>query len=150
MKKSQLIKLIVEEMIKYKKGLYQAKVGDSIKIGQEGLSWKYYSKVQKILDSGKIVDSEGNIFFPNGRLYKGKSQSLQKSRNKNKEVSAQLITQEDFDDQYKKSKIDFLKSFDYSKLKIEDIEKITDAIPVKYAGTLRKSRFAKKKKLDSI
>jgi hypothetical protein len=142
MKKSELIQVIKEELTTLR-GLYRAKVGDKIWIGKQGQQYKSRSEITKILPDGKLVSKDGNIFYPNGRLYKGSSPQYQKTKNPGKEVSAQLATQEDFNKEYKRIKVDFLRKFDWDKMDIVDLEKLIDQLPIKQANTLTTSRFVK-------
>ena len=142
MKRSELQQIIKEEMERYKGGLYQAKVGDILWIGMSGMVGKGRSKVTKIFSDGKIADSEGNIFNPDGRLYKSSNLRWQKKTNPNKIVSAKIATQSDLDKEYKKIKIDFLRKFDWDKMNIEDLEKIINQLPVKQGNKLNTSRFS--------
>ena len=136
------LKYILNEE-KVRKGLYQAKVGDPIWIGIEGNRAKHYSKIEKILND-KLIDTEGNIFAKDGRLIKGGQSRFMKKFNKGKTISAKLITQKEFDKQFKNIKIEFLRKFDYDKLNIDDILKIIDAFPNHTQGnTLNISRFEK-------
>jgi hypothetical protein len=142
MKKSELKQMIKEELEKYKGGLYQAKIGDMLWIGISGMVGKDRSTVTKILPDGKIVDSIGNTYNPDGRLYKSTNPRWQKKTNPGKVVSAKIVTQSDLDKEYKKIKVDFLRKFDWDKMNIEDIEKIIDQLPVKQANKLNTSRFS--------
>jgi hypothetical protein len=142
MKKSELQRIIREEMEKYKGGLYQAKIGDMLWIGMSGMIGKDRSKVTKIFSDGKIADSEGNIFNPDGRLYKSSNSRYQKKTNPDKIVSAKIATQSDLDKEYKKIKTDFLRKFDWDKMNIEDLEKIINQLPVKQGNKLNTSRFS--------
>ena len=128
--KNELQALIREESDRYKKGLYQVKIGDWIAVGKEGRRWKIKRKVSKILPDGKIVDENGNIFFPDGRLFRGgnKDSDLMKKYSSGKQVSAQIVTQRDFDEEYKHIKVDFLRKFDWNSLDITQLEKIIDVI----------------------
>jgi hypothetical protein len=142
MKKIELRSIIREELERYKGGLYQAKVGDMLWIGITGMEGKDRSKVTKILPDGKVVDSEGNTYNPDGRLYKSNNLRWQKKTNPGKVVSAKIATQSDLDKEYKNIKIDFLRKFDWQKLDIESIEKIIDSIPNYSQGSkLGNSRF---------
>jgi hypothetical protein len=142
MKIPELKQIIKEELERYKGGLYQAKVGDMLWIGISGMVGKDRSKVTKIFSDGKIADSEGNIFNPDGRLYKSSNPRWQKKTNPNKIVSAKIATQSDLDKEYKKIKIDFLRKFDWDKMNIEDLEKIINQLPVKQGSKLNTSRFS--------
>lgn len=140
--KYNLTKLFKEELEKYKKGLHQARVGDKVWIGIEGTRVKWYDEVTKVSNDGKVVVKGGDLFNSDGRIFRGKSHKFQKQNNPNKTISAKIITQSEFDERYKSTKIDFLKKFDYNKLNIEDIESIIDAIPNHSQGNkLNKSRF---------
>lgn len=142
MKKSELQQMIKEELEKYKGGLYQAKIGDMLWIGISGMVGKDRSTVTKILPDGKIVDSVGNTYNPDGRLYKSTNLRWQKKTNPGKVVSAKLATQSDLNKEYKKIKVDFLRKFDWDKMNIEDIEKIIDQLPIKQGSKLNTSRFS--------
>ena len=142
MKKQELNQLIKEELEKYKGGLYQAKIGDKIWIGKQGQQYKDRSEITKILPDGKLVSKDGNIFYPNGRLYKGSSFQYQKTKNPGIEISAQLATQEDFDKEYKSIKVDFLRKFNWEKMDIKDLEDIINQLPIKQANTKITSRFS--------
>ena len=144
MKQSELRQIIREELEKTVRGLYKAKVGDSIWIGKEGMSYKDRSTIAKILPDGKLVDKRGNIFLPNGMLFRGADINFKKKFNPGKQVSAQIATQEDFDKEYKQVKVDHLRKFNWEKMNIEDLEKIIDQLPVKQGNTLNISRFTKK------
>ena len=109
MDKNKLKQIITEEVEKYIRGLYQAKVGDPIWIGVQGDLGKNRSEISKILPDGKLVDKLGNIYFPNGRLYRGGDANTTKKTNPGKEISAQLITQKEFGNEYKNIKVDFLR-----------------------------------------
>lgn len=140
MKPYDLIKKIIQEELEiYKKGLYQAKKGDYIQIGAAGRRWKEHTQVKKILPNGKIVDTEGNIFNPNGQLYRGATHNTFKKFNQS--VSAKLITQKEFDQQYKSIKVDFLRKFDWGKLDIKELESIINQLPILQANKLNISRF---------
>lgn len=143
MKKSELKQIIKEEMESYRGGLYQAKVGDMLWIGQSGMRGKYRSKIIKIFPDGKIGDSEGNIFNPDGRLYRSSHPQFQKQTNPGKVTSARIVTQSDFDKEFKQIKTDFLRKFDWEKLDIQDLEKIIDQLPIKQGNKLNTSRFDK-------
>lgn len=144
MDKFNLIEFL-EEDERYKKGLYQAEVGDTLAIGIQGQSFKNKRKITKILPDGKVVDSDGNIFNPNGRLFRGGNRQSQKKGNPGKEISAKLVTQDEYNDDFKRIKIDFLRKFEYEKLDIEDILKIIDTIPnYSQANKLNTSRFTKR------
>jgi len=139
--KKNLKSLILEELKNYTKGLHQAKVGDKVHIGKEGIRSKWYDEVSKVEDN-RVTVKGGDIFNLDGRIYRGKSLNFQKTYNKNKTVSANLITQKEFDQSYKNIKIDFLRNSDFKKLDIKDILKIIDTVPnYKQANTLNKSRF---------
>lgn len=135
----KLVDILNEE--KYSKGLHQAKSGDPLWIGVEGSRGKHYSKVKKVTDD-KVFDIDGNIFSKDGRLIKGGSTRFMKKFNKGKIISAKLITQKEFDKQFKDIKVDFLRKFDYNKLQIDDILKIIDSIPgYSQSNTKSFSRF---------
>jgi len=135
-------KEFLNEGEQYTKGLHQAKVGDPMWIGIQGNRSKWRSKVKKILSDGKIVDEDGNIFHKDGQLYRGKTTLFMKKYNNNKTVSAQLVTQHEYDQEYKQIKIDFLRKFDYSKLPVEVIEKMIEVIPNwSQTNSPNKSRF---------
>lgn len=142
MTKSELRQIIKEELEKYKGGLYQAKIGDKLWVGMSGMIGKDRSTVTKIYPNGKIGDSEGNIFNPDGRLYKSTNPRYQKKSNPNKIVSAKLITQSDFDKEHKQIKVDFLRKFDWNKIDISELEKIIDQLPIKQANKVGISRFS--------
>lgn len=142
MDKLKLVELIKEELTTLR-GLYRAKVGDKIWIGKQGQQYKDRSEITKILPDGKLVSKDGNIFYPNGRLYKGSSFQYQKTKNPGKEISAQLATQEDFDKEYKNIKIKFLRRFNWEKMDITDLENIINQLPIKQANTKNTSRFVK-------
>lgn len=137
----KLKKLLLEKSDKYIGGLHQAEVGDYIKIGIEGTRVKHLTKIVKVIpDTNRLVDGDGNIFDRNGVVYRRKD-GWAKWYGKGKIVSAKIVTQKEFDEDYKKIKVDFLKSFEWEKLNIKDIEKIIDQLPVKQVNTLSKSRF---------
>jgi len=140
--KTELREIIKEELERYKKGLYQAKVGDKIWIGKQDQQYKDRSEITKILPDGKLVSKDGNIFYPNGRLYKGSSPQYQKTKNPGKEISAQLATQGDFDKEYKNIKVEFLRRFNWEKMDIKDLEAIINQLPIKQGSTKGTSRFS--------
>jgi hypothetical protein len=142
MDKLKLVELIKEELTALR-GLYRAKVGDKIWIGKQGQQYKDRSEISKILPDGKLVSKDGNIFYPNGRLYKGSSLQYQKTKNPGIEISAQLATQQDFDKEYKSLKVDFLRRFNWEKMDIKDLEGIINQLPIKQANTKNTSRFVK-------
>lgn len=142
MKMSKLKQIIKEELEKYKGGLYQAKVGDTLWIGMSGMNGKDRSKVTKLYPDGKIGDSEGNIFNPDGRLYKSTNIRYQKKSNPGKIISAKLATQSDFNKEHKQIKVDFLRKFDWDKMDIFELEKIIDQLPIKQANRVGTSRFS--------
>ena len=128
----------INEGEKYLKGLHQAKVGDYIQIGVEGSRYKGFSKIAKVLPTDKLVDTEGNIFSRNGTIIRRMTGWTQQGK---KIVSAQIVTQKYFDEEYKKIKVDFIKNIVH-KLDIESLEKMIDAIPnMSQANTKRISRF---------
>lgn len=137
------LKQFIKEELETLRGLYRAKVGDDIWIGKQGQQYKSRSKITKILPDGKLVTSTGDIFYPNGRLYKGGSVQYQKQSNPGKEISAQLATQEDFDKEYKQIKVDFLRKFNWEKMDIKDLEAIINQLPIKQGNKLSTSRFTK-------
>lgn len=139
---SKLKQIIKEELEKYKGGLYQAKVGDTLWIGMSGMNGKDRSKVTKLYPDGKIGDSEGNIFNPDGRLYKSTNIRYQKKSNPGKIISAKLATQSDFNKEHKQIKVDFLRKFDWDKMDIFELEKIIDQLPIKQANRVGTSRFS--------
>jgi|TARA_R110002167_G_scaffold30340_6_gene100292 hypothetical protein len=142
MEKQQLKQLICEVLEKYTKGLHQSKIGDKVYIGIEGTRGKWFDEISKIFDDGKVKVKGGDIFNPDGRIFRGKSITFQKQHNKNKTISAKIITQKEFDQSFKNIKVDFLRRFDYNKLKIEDILTIIDSIPnYDQANTKHISRF---------
>jgi hypothetical protein len=126
---------------KYTKGLHQAKVGDAIWIGKSGTSVKDRSVIKKILSNGNLVDADGNIFSKNGQLVKGGNDKYLKKNNPDKKISAQIITQKDYDDEYKKIKVDHLRNFDWNKLTVDELNDIIDKLPIKQANRLSTSRF---------
>lgn len=65
------------------KGLYDVKAGDVIEIGMSGTRTKRELKIVKVLSSGKLVDSAGNIFNRNGMIYRG-AEYWSRSAKKNK------------------------------------------------------------------
>ena len=138
---SALRQIIKEEVEKYKGGLYQVQIGDMLTVGIQGTRYRQHSKVVKILPDGKVVDSLGNTFNPNGTLHRSTDYMFKKTTNPNKVASAKVVTQPELDKQYKKIKIDFLKKFDWDKLNIEDLEKIIDQLHIKQVNKLIKSRF---------
>ena len=125
---------------KVRRGLHQARVGDAIYIGMKGTRGKWYSKVKKVdSKTGRITDRDGNIFNPDGQIYRRKTYPFKQSDT----VSAKIVSQKDFDKQYKKIKIDFLRKFDWDRMDIKEIEKIIDMMPVGQGNVLGKSRFEK-------
>jgi hypothetical protein len=133
-------------MIKTKKyigGLFQAEVGDTIEIGIQGSRFKHRSKIVKIVTHNRLQDEWGHIFNRDGQIFRRKGHPFYVTDKKIK-ISAGLIIQEKFDAEYKRIKMDFLRTFDYSKLDIEEILTIIDAIPRHEQGnTLQNSRFKK-------
>jgi hypothetical protein len=144
MNKQELKQLIKEELSKYVGGLFQSKEGDYISIGIEGSRYRHFGKVVKILDDKKVKDDNGNIFYPVGRLYRGGSTIFQKQYNNKNVVSAKIITQQEFDNQHKQIKVNFIRQFDYNRVDIATIEAMIDLLPVKQASTLNTSRFKDK------
>jgi len=125
---------------KVRPGLHQAKVGDAIHIGIGGTRGKWYSTVKKIdRKTGRITDRDGNIFNPDGRVFRRKTYPFKQS----KIVSAKIVSQKEFDKQYKKIKIEFLRKFKWDSMDIDEIEKIIDMMPVGQGNKLHKSRFEK-------
>ena len=60
---------------------------------------------------------------------------------KGKIVSAKIVTQKEFDEEYKKIKVDFIRNIAHE-LDIETLEKMIDVIPnMSQANTKRISRF---------
>lgn len=145
LKEGKIILEGLEEIAKedeYLRGLYQAKVGDPIWIGIQGNQAKNRSEISKILPNGRLVDKIGNIWEKNGRLYQGaKSSQFMKKYNPGKEISAQLITQPEYDKEHKNIKVDHLRKFDWGKMSTEELEKIIDQLPIKQGNKLNKSRF---------
>ena len=131
---------ILSEGEKYLKGLHQAKVGDHIYIGVEGWRAKGYSKIAKVLDTDKLVDTDGNIFGRNGVIIRRKG-GWANNAPKGKIISAKIITQKEFDENYKKIKIDHIRNHDWSKEDIKTIEKINSMMRVSNANTRNTSRF---------
>jgi len=145
MKKNNLKSLIRETLERYKKGLYQAKPDDYIKVGVEGTRYKESIKIDKIVSNDRLQDENGNIWNRDGTLFRYKHiRHLPKHLRKDKHVNAQLITQEDFNEQYKDIKVNFLRKFKWEDMDISELEKIIDQLPIKQANRLRHSRFKKK------
>jgi hypothetical protein len=137
----KLKNIISENNLKYVGGLYQAKPGDVLWIGISGMVGKDRSNVVKIYSDGKVGDNVGNIFNPDGRLYKSNNSRWQKKTNPNKIVSAKIATQTDFDIEYKKIKVDFLRKFNWETLNVTEIERIINQLPIRQANKLDRSRF---------
>ena len=132
---------IDENLIKYKKGLYQARPDDYIEVGVEGTRHKESIKIDKIVSNDRLQDENGNIWNRDGTLYRLKDLRFLPGSRKNKHVNAQLKTQEKFDQEHKDIKVDFLRRFKWEDMDIEDLEKIIDQLPIKQANRLRHSRF---------
>jgi hypothetical protein len=137
----KLKNIISENKLKYVGGLYQAKPGDMLWIGISGMVGKDRSNVVKIYSDRKVADDAGNIFNPDGRLYRSKNPRWQKKTNPNKIVSAKIATQTDFDIEYKKIKVDFLRKFNWETLNVTEIEQIINQLPIRQANKLNTSRF---------
>ena len=133
------VESFLNEGEKYIKGLHQAKVGDHINIGIEGQRNKEYSKIAKILDSDKLVDTNGNIFGRNGVIIRRKG-GWAKYIGKGKIVSAQIITQKQFDDSYRELLINHIQKY-IRKEDIETVKNIIDLMKVKIANNRLTSRF---------
>jgi len=130
----------INEGEKYIKGLHQAEVGDYISIGFQGNRNRHVSKITKILDTNRLVDSDGNIFGRNGVIERRKG-GWAKITPKGNIVSAKIITQTEFDKQYKEIKVNFIKD-KIADQDIEIIEKIIDMfVGWAQANTKNISRF---------
>lgn len=130
----------INEGEKYLKGLHQAKAGDYISVGIEGIRNREIVKISKVLDTDKLVDQNGNIFGRNGVIIRRKG-GWAKFYGKGKIVSAKIVTQKEFDEEYKKIKVDFIRNIAHE-LDIETLEKMIDVIPnMSQANTKRISRF---------
>lgn len=129
----------------YHGGLYQVQVGDKLAVGQSGMLGKYYSTVKKIYPDGKVLDDIGNTFNPDGRLYKSSHPTFTKqwSGNKSKITSAKIVTQKEFDSEYKRIKVEFLQKYNWDKMSIDELESVINSLPIKQASKLQKSRFEK-------
>lgn len=130
----------INEGEKYLKGLHQAKVGDYISVGIEGYRNREKVKISKVLDTDKLVDQNGNIFSRNGIIIRRKG-GWAKFYGKGKIVSAKIVTQKEFDEEYKKIKVEFIINT-VRDLDIETLEKMIDIIPnMSQANNKRISRF---------
>lgn len=131
---------IVEE--KAIRGLHQAKVGDHIRIGIEGTRGKRDVKIAKILANDRLVDEDGNIFQRNGMIIKRKA-GFPSHFGKGKIVSAKLITQKEFDREFKDIKIRHITEYDWNKEDLATILKVIDLMKIGQGNPLKKSRFEK-------
>ena len=130
--------LIAEATTTVRPGLHQAKVGDHIHIGFEGTRGKWPSKIAKIdHKTGRLTDTDGNIFNVDGRVFRRKSAVFPKG----KIVSAKIVSQKEFDKEFKRRKIEFLRKFDWDRMNIEDLVKITEMLPVRHSSAPKTSRF---------
>ena len=120
----------------YIKGLYQAKAGDYISIGTRGRS---FAKIAKVLPTDKLVDSDGNIFGRNGVIIR-RIAGWAKYVPKGSITSAKIITQKEFDKDYKKIKVDYIKD-NIADEDIATIEEILLLMKGRQANTLNISRF---------
>jgi hypothetical protein len=123
---------------KYIKGLHQAKVGDYISIGFSGNRNRSITKIEKVLDTDKLVDIGGNIFGRNGVILRRISGWAK--QDKSKIVSAKIVTQKEFDKEYRDIKIQHIQNH-IGDEDIETLEKIIDLMKVKQANTKNLSRF---------
>lgn len=113
-------------------GLGRAKPGDMIEIGFEGANSnqsKLRTRVDKIINKNGqklIQDAEGNLFFPDGRIFKAKSAYLTKyvqtSKNLRGKIvprpntSARQITKKEEVVNIKKGVAEYFRKFDWMKL----------------------------------
>lgn len=113
-----------------KKGLYDIKAGDIINVGIEGQRGKHQTKIVKVSASGKLVDASGNMYNRDGSVFRLKNGTkLQYSiPGKDKKVYAQPVLQKEFDTQYKKTKIDFIRKFDWESQDVSIIEEVLEII----------------------
>lgn len=119
------------------KGLYNARVGDILEIGVEGFPHKIHSKIAKIGKSGKLMDTNGNIFDRSGKVYRRKGYEL--GNTTGKIVWARHMTQKQLDKEHDKRRREFLKTYDWNDLDPKRIEEILKILRVSF-GDIQKWR----------
>lgn len=124
---AELVKLN-EELEKFSKGLYQAKVGDRLVIGQQGTRDRQRTTVKKIYFDGSVLDSDGNVFQKNGILKKAGHSLPGYANRKDATISASLMTQEEADELYVQSALEII-SRNLKNIKSrEQAEKMLDSL----------------------
>lgn len=144
MKTSEFRKLIRKEVIselKYVGGLHQAKPGDYISIGIEGTRIKHILRIDKIVANNRLQDEYGDIFDRNGIIYRRKSSAFKSWNDKKRIVSAKIVTQKEFDNQYKDIKINFLRKYEWHKEDIQTINNVIKQLKIQQGSRLNISRF---------
>lgn len=117
-----------EELEKFSKGLYQAKVDDRLVIGKQGTRDKQITTVKKIYPDGSVLDSGGNVFQKNGILKKAGHNLPGYANRKGITISATLMTQEEADELYVQSALEII-SRNLKNIKSrEQAEKMLDSL----------------------
>jgi hypothetical protein len=114
-------------------GLYNARIGDILSVGIEGHREKVFIKVSKITKDDNIVDSSGNIFGRDGRIYRRKSHLFMNM--KGKIIYAKHTTQREVDNYFRKRKIHYLNTINWDKFTDEQIDNVIKSLPNKITFT---------------
>ncbi len=117
------------------KGLFDAKPGDIIKIGIEGIRIKLYTKIDKVVANDRLQDRDGNIFGRNGRIFRRKGYQLRGTSGKI--ISAQHVTQKELDDDHAEDRRRYLSKTDWKHVDDDQIIKILKIMRVSM-GTIQK------------
>jgi hypothetical protein len=158
------MKILFEEVEKFSKGLYKARVNDTVLIGVEGEKEKRKAKVKKINKKDQLIVTGDHVFDRQGFLVRRGSSSEEMlypdlPLRGNKIVYASLMTQEEADEVVKKELIDLLIREIESKKPLLTREKARsllsffgDLVGTRYqiGNDNLKSRFSKKKIKESI
>jgi hypothetical protein len=125
--------------------LKNAKPGDTVQIGAEGGRSKTFTKVKTVKYNG-ITMEDGNVFDDNGTILRrnnitGSHIVIATHSKKRVMVSARLVTQSFFDNQYKDIKTQFLSSYEWKSEDIDLINEIILKLKVTQGNELINSRF---------
>jgi len=118
-------------------GLHDAKVGDIIQIGIQGMPQKLVTKIARVVSSNRLQDEEGNVFGRDGIIFRRKGYQLAGSTGKI--VSARQVTQKELDNAHDKQRRKYLKGYDWDKLDDERLTKVLNLLRVDF-GDIQKRK----------
>ena len=131
----RIVKEELQEATRITKNL-RVERGDPVLIGMEGTREKYYTFVKDIKGNGDIVDSNGNIYDPSGRLKRRSNQErhqfgwLTGQDPGGKNVQMQIYDVDDYTEDFRKSVKSYINSFLKSKINeitLDELKEIAKA-----------------------